>query len=200
MDFVSFRFILEWIAVISIFLFAIYAMLVIKNEKNDYIKNAIEKNFYGYKLFLPHWWGLIENENKNLLHFKRLDSKYEWESFFKYLPIESQQEDWKNLSIEEVLKSELESKKLLFDLDTTIITNPSEFSEKSKLDLTQFELCRVEGTATIDRQERVYYDSFIIRQKSNNEVLLCESISSILNGLVEGPYFEEVIQRIIYQK
>ena len=55
-------------------------------------------------------------------------------------------------------------------------------------------MIEVGGTATENTIDRIYYDIAMIR--SDNEILICESKSSILNGAVEGPYFEEVLKRI----
>ena len=54
-------------------------------------------------------------------------------------------------------------------------------------------MVRLEGTATADRAERLYYDAFLIRNLKTGSFLYAESKSSILNGLVEGPYFEAVM-------
>lgn len=194
MDFLSSKFIVEWLVVIGLLLFGVYTMLVIKNEKKIYLKNAREKIFHGFKLMLPEWWGEVETSNQNHLFFKRLDTRYEWEAHFVFT---INQGELSSLpSIQEALKEKLEERKLLFDADTTIITNPTDFRERPLLTTGLFELCRVEGTATMDRQERTYYDAFMVRHLQTGDVLFCESKSSILNGLVEGPYFEEVIERL----
>lgn len=194
MEFLSFKFFFEWLVVIALFLFAIYTMLIIKNEKKTYIKNAKEKNFHGFKFLLPEWWGEIDTQDPNVLKFQRLDTRYEWEAHFIYSSLSTPSP----LTIQELLKSIIEEKKLLFDQDTTIITNPSDFKRGALLKDGVFEMCRVEGTATKDRQERLYYDAFMIRHLSSGSTLFCESKSSILNGLVEGPYFEEVVERLEY--
>lgn len=194
MDFFSSKFIIEWLVVIGLFLFGIYTMLIIKNEKKIYIKNAREKMFNGFKLMLPEWWGEVETNSPTHLTFKRLDTRYEWVAHFIF--ISNTEDSSKNLSIQEALKNKIEEKKLLFDADTTIISNPSDFKTGDLFNSGLFELCRVEGTATLDREERVYYDAFMVRRIATGDILFCESKSSILNGLVEGPYFEEVIQRL----
>jgi hypothetical protein len=195
MEFLSFKFFFEWFVVIALFLFAIYTMLIIKNEKKTYIKNAKEKMFHGFKLLLPEWWGEVETHDTHLLMFKRLDTRYEWVSQFRYTEATAPS----SLTIQELLKSIIEDKKLLFDQDTTIITNPSDFKKGALLKTGEFEMCRVEGTATMDRQERLYYDAFMIRHLTTGSTLFCESKSSVLNGLVEGPYFEEVVERLEYK-
>lgn len=194
MEFISVKFFFEWLVVIALFLFAIYTMLIIKNEKKTYIKNAKEKIFHGFKLLLPEWWGEVDTQNPLSLMYKRLDTRYDWEAHFVFTPATTPSP----LSIQELLKAIIEDKKLLFDQDTTIITNPSDFKKGSLLKNGDFEMCRVEGTATMDRQERLYYDAFMIRHLSTGSTLFCESKSSILNGLVEGPYFEEVVERLEY--
>ncbi len=191
MEFLSVKFILEWATLLALFLFAIYTLLIIKNEKKTFLKNAKEKNFHGLKLLCPHWWGEVETHNLNHLLFKRLDTRYDWEANFIFLGPQNE-----SLTIQEILKNTIEEKKMLFDQDTTIITNPSDFKSLPLLQTGKFEMCRVEGTATIDRQERTYYDAFMVRNTNTKDLYFMESKSSILNGLVEGPYFEEVIERL----
>ena len=57
-------------------------------------------------------------------------------------------------------------------------------------------MVRLEGTATQEQTERLYYDAFLVREIKSGHYLYAESKSSILNGLVEGPYFEEVMLRL----
>ena len=50
--------------------------------------------------------------------------------------------------------------------------------------------------STAYRKERLYYDAFLIREIKSGFYLYAESKSSVLNGLVEGPYFEAVMTRM----
>ena len=90
----------------------------------------------------------------------------------------------------------IQDKKILFDEENSVIHNPTDFLEKDFIKSGEYEMLRLEGTATEDGQERLYYDAFIVRHIDQGQYLYAESRSSILNGLVEGPYFEEVMLRL----
>jgi hypothetical protein len=80
---------------------------------------------------------------------------------------------------------------LIFDEDTSIVQAPSMLVEIHQQGI---EALRIEGTATEDSEHRVYYDAFIIQGDKGH--LYLESRSSILNGLLEGPFFEQTISKI----
>lgn len=183
---------LQWIFLIALMGFGVYTMWVIKNEKRTYLKNAREVHFKKFKLFVPSWWGEVpgSSDNGDELVFKRLDTRYEWQANFKWYHEPSQ------LDLIELFKSKIAERKILFDEDSSIIYNPSDFRDGALVSSGRFEMVRLEGTATQDRQERLYYDAFLIREKETGEYLYAESRSSVLNGLVEGPYFEEVMIRL----
>lgn len=184
------RFIFEWISLILLLGFGIYTMWVIKNEKKTYIKNAREVVFKKFKLYVPSWWGEVPTDSEQELCFKRTDTRYEWEARFTW----SESGDKRDLI--ELFKSHIEKRKILFDEDTSIIYNPSDFKEGALIQSGLYEMVRLEGTATEDQENRLYYDAFLVREKESGSFLYAESRSSILNGLVEGPYFEEVMVRL----
>ncbi len=180
----------EWFFLFLLIVLGFYTMWIIKNEHKTYIKNAREIHFKQFKLFVPSWWGEVPSENENELCFKRLDTRYDWEAKFIWTSIVEP------IDIIELFKNHINDRKILFDEDTSIIYNPSDFEEGKLIKSGLYEMVRLEGTATADRQERLYYDAFLIREKSSGAFLYAESKSSILNGLVEGPYFEEVMTRL----
>ena len=180
--------IFEWTSLILLFGLGIYTMSVIKNEKKTYIKNAREIHFKNFKFFVPSWWGEVQVENsESELCFKRLDTRYDWEA--RFIWNESVQDN----NINELFKEHIHLRKILFDEENCIIHNPSDFKEGALIKSGQYEMVRLEGTATADRAERLYYDAFLIRNLKTGSFLYAESKSSILNGLVEGPYFEAVM-------
>jgi len=180
---------LQWIFLIALMGLGVYTMHVIKNEKKTYLQHAREVHFKKFKLFVPHWWGEVPAGDNELV-FKRLDTRYDWEAHFIW------HQEPETLDIIELFKSKIAVRKILFDEDTSIIYNPSDFKEGALVGSGRFEMVRLEGTATEDRQERLYYDAFLIREKETGQYLYAESKSSVLNGLVEGPYFEEVMIRM----
>jgi hypothetical protein len=184
------KLIFEWLVFILIFGFAIYTMRVIKNEKNNFLKEAREIHFKYFKLQIPKWWGEIPTDSENKISFKRLDTRYDWQANFIWSETSSSKD------IVELFKDHINERKILFDEDTSIVYNPSDFKSGPLIQTGNFEIVRLEGTATCDRVERLYYDAFLVRNKIDHKFLYAESVSSVLNGLVEGPYFEEVMLRI----
>ncbi len=181
---------LEWLSLLLLLGFGVYTMRIIKNEKKIYIKNAREIHFKLFKLFVPSWWGEVSTNSENEICFKRLDTRYDWEARFIWNPA------GEKIDLIELFKNRIHDRKILFDEETSIIYNPSDFKEGPLITSGHFEMVRLEGTATEDRQERLYYDAFLIREKETGAYLYAESRSSVLNGLVEGPYFEEVMIRM----
>ena len=186
--------VVEWMAFILLIGLGIYTMRIIKNEKKIYLENATEINFFQFKLLTPSWWSMIETESKNVICFKRLDTRYDWEARFHWIT------EVKEVNIIELFKEKIVERQILFDEENSVIHNPSDFREKDLIKSGLFEMVRLEGTATLDRSERLYYDAFIMREKGTGHYLYAESKSSILNGLVEGPYFEEVMLRLSISK
>jgi hypothetical protein len=180
----------QWLAFFLLMALGVYTMRVIKNEKRNYLANAQEIVFKNFKLITPKWWSLVPTDVEKEICFKRLDTRYDWEARFMWF------ENPSKLSIIELFKEKIAERKILFDEENSVIHNPSDFRERDLIKSGRFEMVRLEGTATADRMERLYYDAFLIRDLNNGHYLYAESKSSILNGLVEGPYFEEVMLRL----
>lgn len=186
----TFRIVLEWLAFFLLMGLALYTLRVIKNEKTNYLKNAKKIIFKNFILLVPTWWGEIPQDNADEICFKRLDTNYDWEARFKWC------EETSDKNIIELFKEKIVERKILFDEENSVIHNPSDFQDKPLIQSGEFEMVRVEGTATSDRFERLYYDAFLIRHTQSGHYLYAESVSSVLNGLVEGPYFEEVMRQM----
>jgi hypothetical protein len=56
----------------------------------------------------------------------------------------------------------------------------------------------VEGKASQNVVDRIYYDIYIMRALNDDGYFIFESWSSVLNGLVEGPYFEEGLSELSF--
>ncbi|MBC7714932.1 MAG: hypothetical protein H7177_16420 [Rhizobacter sp.] len=180
---------LQWLFFFLLMGLGVYTMKVIKNEKRNYLENAQEVDFKNFKLLTPRWWTLI-NSTENEIVFKRTDTRYDWEARFIW------NEEVSPLNLIELFQSKIHAREILFDEESSVIHNPSDFKDKDLIKSGRFEMVRLEGTATAERMERLYYDAFLIREIESGHYLYAESKSSILNGLVEGPYFEEVMLRL----
>ncbi len=186
----TFRTVVEWLAFFLLMGLGIYTLRVIKNEKTNYLKHAKKIIFKNFILLVPTWWGEVPQDNDDEICFKRLDTNYDWQASFKWF------EETSEKDIIELFKEKIVERKILFDEENSVIHNPSDFQDKPLIKSGEFEMVRVEGTATTDRYERLYYDAFLIRHLKSGHYLYAESVSSVLNGLVEGPYFEEVMRQI----
>lgn len=180
----------QWLIFFIIMALGVYTLRVIKNEKRNYLDNSQTIIFKNFILLTPRWWTLIPTESENTISFKRTDTRYDWEARFAWL------EEKSELDLIELFKEKIHARNILFDEENSVIHNPSDFIEKDLIKSGRFEMVRLEGTATADRMDRMYYDAFLIRELSTGHYLYAESKSSILNGLVEGPYFEEVMLRL----
>ncbi|MEC7277926.1 MAG: hypothetical protein VXV96_16515 [Bdellovibrionota bacterium] len=178
---------LSWTILFGFLAFLAYTLIVVKEEKASFKESAKECSFHQFRFQVPSWWGLVE-ESENLLKWKRTDTRYDWEATLKRETTLN-----KDISIEEDFKNRIEELELVFDLDSSDILMPADFKDRPEVREGDLEIVRIEGTATQQGTERCYFDAFLFRDHKRGEVLFASSHSSVLNGLVEGPYFEEMI-------
>lgn len=183
--------IFEWLFLVAILAILAYTAYVIKKEPESYKKNAKKQKLAHFNLHIPEWWGEIGGDQKNSLVYERTDTRYDWRATFIWVNFEDVGPGHEDLR--EVFVEMIQEKQIVFDPDTSIIMNPSDFQSNSAVQSGEVEMLRVEGTATQKETERIYYDAFLLRDFKNQGFLLAQSQSSVLNGLVEGPYFEEVM-------
>lgn len=181
--------IIEWSIVALVLLALIYTMIVIKEESTSYLENAKEFHFSGIKLWVPSWWKQVKDTPDSII-FERANARYEWRATLNVY-------DWtkKDQEIEQTLIEWLQQKEVLFDEVNSVIHNPSDYKNNEQVQSGEWEIVRVEGTATQSHTERIYLDTYLIRDKHREKQYFCESQSSILNGLIEGPYFEAMMNR-----
>ena len=169
---------------IFLILVLLYTAYIIKNEKKHALKTGTKLNFHGLRFTIPKWWSRNKNEDGHI-GFSRKDSSYGWNSEFIWF---SKNKIKSIDDLQSTLEREISSRKIIFDSEASIITTPEEFSSLYSRNIN---LLRVEGTATQDSEFRIYYDVFIIGTSEGHFYL--ESKSSILNGPIEGPFFEQVV-------
>ncbi|OUR98655.1 hypothetical protein A9Q84_04355 [Halobacteriovorax marinus] len=183
---------IEWLIFGGIILYAIYTMISIKEEKQAYVENSVEFEFKNFLFFLPSWWSNTTKEGEeDHVTFERTDTRYDWKATLEWN--KASDEEF-STPIEEVLVKRLEQFKLIFDPEESVIDTPAKFEEFIPVIEGRVEIVHIEGTATEDVSERVYFDSYLIKDNINQAFLFAHSRSSILNGAVEGPYFEEVMR------
>jgi hypothetical protein len=74
-------------------------------------------------------------------------------------------------NIIELFKEKITDRNILFDEENSVIHNPSDFKEKELIKSGEFEMVRLEGTATADKSERLYYDAFLMRNLKTGQYL-----------------------------
>ena len=178
MDFYNHPHFFQWLTLGIILLTLTYASFKIKNEPDQYDKTSINKNFGAYILKIPSWWGLTL-ENKNKLQYERTDTRYDWAITFEII-------NKKPSDPLETLQNLVNELKIKFDLGFDVET----------LDLGEVIVYRHEGMSTEDGIKRVYMDIAVVYSKDLESYMEVISRSSILNGCVEGPYVEKVLQNI----
>lgn len=161
-------------------------MLVIKNEKKVYLENGRTFLWGNIQFLLPQWWTLKE-EKTDSLTFHRSDTRYDWNSNFRW--VESDKD------LKEIFKAQFSEREILFDQETDITESAIAFFSSS-FQHQLSEALRIEGMATKAGEERIYIDALILKFKDQGKVLYMESYSSVLNGMVEGPFFEEVFKNL----
>ena len=169
-----------WSILVLILISLTYAALKIKNEPDDYLKKSTIFSFQNFNLRIPGWWTLTINEN-NLIRFERTDTRYDWYAEFSSLET--------NQPSREILEKMI--KKISIEFDEVLEPEEIEIINGD----SKIKIYRREGMSTISGIERAYFDLFVARNKFG-KTLIGKSHSSILNGCVEGPYFEEVINRL----
>lgn len=183
----------DWIILIAVLLFLTYAAIAIREEKNAYKDSARDFTFGPFILALPSWWAL-KKEEKNKVTFHRSDTRYDWQASFEWFERKNPQDAKKTLI------DRFENLDLLFDEDKVETTQAEYLFKNSDIVSAAKEFYRIEGMASQDTTKRVYIDIIIYKPSQTNGYLIAESISSVLNGCVEGPYFEEVLKNLEFQK
>lgn len=178
----------DWIFFISFMLFLLYGAYAIKREPQDYYETAVPTTFGDYELFIPSWWTLTESDNRSL-KFERTDTRYDWIGKFQVKNCAP------NLTAEDVIKLESKRMEIVFDEEILITTNDSDVILDEYLrEKLKGSFARLESMATQFGTERIYMDLVVIKEPEKDFYYMFYSWSSVLNGMVEGPYFEEVMK------
>ncbi len=175
-----------WFVVIGGLLLAVYTLSIIKNEGKSFKEECYFVSICGLTFPIPDWWDMKKIDDQTL-QFSRTDTRYAWRAKYQYM-IHSDKTPLLTL-----LEQYQDKTKIHFD-DDVIIETKSEHLIKDKVLAQKFtEVIRVEGKGTKDIIDRVYVDLYLLRFKEETNYFFFESVSSVLNGFVEGPFFEESI-------
>lgn len=179
----------EWLLLISLILGGLYTMKIIGEEKKSFRDEAYEVHFADFKLLIPNWWSIVEQKDQ-LLKFERTDTRYDWYALYQYFSDSNQK------PLDELLKDKLNLEGIEFDMDVVFETDSRVLFRDPKVAEEFQEVIRVEGKASQNVIDRIYYDIYLMRRLEDKGYFIFESRSSVLNGLVEGPYFEESLSEL----
>ena len=185
-------FFMSWAILFFSLIILLYTAFVIKNEKVRYLRNGQWRPFCDYHLLIPPWWTAVE-ESAQLLRFERTDTYYDWIARFERKPCHGL------LTPQELAEKECVRMEIEFDREQLQQVEDAYFilDTKCREKLSRHSF-RLEGTANQFKTERCYLDLFIIKEEQSPHYDLFYSWSSVLNGLVEGPYFEQVLKNLHY--
>ena len=140
---------------------------------------------------IPNWWSLQEKTG-NQLKFERTDTRYDWYSLYTYYP------DHLNKELPLLLEEKLNLEGIEFDMDVVFETDSRVLFRDEEVQKEFQEIIRVEGQGSQNVVDRIYYDIYLMRRLGDRGYFIFESRSSVLNGLVEGPYFEESLSELSF--
>jgi hypothetical protein len=181
--------ILGWLTVLALLGAGFYTMRIIGEEKSSFKDDSYQVTFGELVLMIPNWWS-ITSQTDHELRFERTDTRYDWYAVFKYVP------NHEGKDLPKLLEEKLDLEELEFDEDVVFETDSRVLFRDSKVQEHFQEMIRVEGKASQKIVDRVYYDVLITRAQNEAGYFIFESKSSVLNGLVEGPYFEESLSEL----
>ena len=179
----------QWLILLAVLGFAIYALFIIKNEKQTFIDESSPLSLGEVSLDIPNWWTLTREE-ENSYYYERTDTRYEWFSKLDFVTANEFEK------IEDIFDRYILKQSVQFDPDVTITTNPRHlFFAEGTADKI-IECLRVEGMGTQHGNKRIYWDVYLFRLNDSSDYYIFESWSSVLNGMLEGPFFEESVSRM----
>lgn len=182
---------LDWLILLTIIGGAIYTMKIIGQEKSSFKDECYEVRFGELSLMIPNWWSIVK-EAPFELRFERTDTRYDWYALFTYYP------EHQDRTLPQILEDKLNLEKIEFDQDVVFETDSRVLFRNPIVQEHFQEIIRVEGKASQDVIERIYYDIYLMRAQNDKGYFIFESKSSVLNGLVEGPYFEESLSELSF--
>lgn len=168
---------LDWLLFILFIAALIYTMKIIRSEKDVALKNGKAFKIGHIEILTPPWWSATTQTSESLI-FERTDTRYDWRGSFEKLQTPSEK-----FNLQEYFVDLIKEKKL--ELDEIHAFTPAESEHEGH------RVLHIESTATQRGIERMYYDAYLILSADEENLYYFESLSSVLNGMVEGPYFEE---------
>jgi hypothetical protein len=180
----------DWLLLLSLLFGAFYTLKIIRQESSDFLDESYEVEFGKLTLPIPRWWSITKQE-AGVIEFQRTDTRYDWYARFEFIS------DDHDKTLPEILHAKIESDELDYDKDDVVIeTDPRHIFKDERTQKYFPEVIRVEGKASQAIEERIYLDLYLFRAREEKGHYLCQSRSSVLNGMLEGPFFEECLSRL----
>jgi hypothetical protein len=180
----------DWVLVLAGLGFAVYAMLAIKKESKEFKEETYQVQLGPVLIPIPEWWTLVQQTDHELV-FERTDTRYDWQGRFRFVPENSPR------PLTEILSEKVHQEEIDYDAhEVQVTTEPTYLFRQPSAQKNIHEAVRVEGTASQKIIERVYIDFYLFRSRHLSGYFICESKSSVLNGMLEGPFFEECLSDI----
>ena len=180
---------LDWLILLALVGAGLYTMKIIGQEQSSFKDESYQLTFGTLSLQVPNWWSITE-QDESRLKFERTDTRYDWFAIYQYFP------QHLDVTLPDLLKQKLNLEGIEFDEDVVFETDSRVIFRDSQIQEKFQEVIRVEGKATQNVVDRIYYDIYLMRGLNDDGYFLFESRSSVLNGLVEGPYFEESLAEL----
>jgi hypothetical protein len=181
----------EWLLLLGLIGAAIYTLKIIGQEKSSFKDESYLVEFDQLSLMIPQWWS-ITKQDQGLIRFERTDTRYDWFAQYQYFP------DHQGKSVPQLLEEKLNLEGIEFDMDVVFETDSRVLFRDEKIQEYFQEITRVEGKGSKNVVDRIYYDIYITKGLNDSGYFIFESMSSVLNGLVEGPYFEESLSELSF--
>lgn len=184
----------SWLLFFGFIGFLIYTLKVVSSENELVEHNHQVFGIGNFQIKVPNWWtDNLKSTTAQTISFERTDTSYEWFAEFTWylkgnLP---------KGNLDDFLRQNMELEGMEFDLSEVNLTDNESYPEAKKFQDGTYQLYRIEGTATQNKTKRCYVDAFLLEDKEKGEVLYGKSWASVLNGMLEGPYFEKALFEII---
>jgi hypothetical protein len=179
----------DWVVLLSLLGGAAYTMKIIGREKTTFKEESYELRFGNLSLMIANWWTIV-SQSENQVRFERTDTRYDWYATFTYIP------DHGGRTLPQLLEDKLNEELIEFDEDVVFETDSRVLFRDPAIQEHFQEVIRVEGKGSQNVTERVYYDVFLVRPLNDPGYFIFVSWSSVLNGSLEGPFFEESLSEL----
>jgi hypothetical protein len=179
----------EWFLLLTGLVGALYTLKIIGQERSTFREECYEVAFGRLSLMIPNWWTITEQTDQSL-KFERTDTRYDWFARFQYFP------DHQGKSVPQLLEDKLNLEVIEYDMDVVFETDSRVLFRDDQVQELFQEVTRVEGQGSQNVVDRIYYDIYVMKALNDPGYFIFESRSSVLNGLLEGPYFEESLSEL----